>query len=114
MAAFVLARNSPLLPPLLRRPLEFADATVMDMTKLRATLAIGCSCCGAMLVVKAAMAQMPLPEAKPPDAPTLSKQQCAICHTSNLTDPVRQGPSLFGVVGRRAGSADGLPYSPAF
>jgi len=86
----------------------------MYMTKLRARLAIGFCSCGAMLVVKAAMAQMPLPEAKPPDAPTLFKQQCATCHTSNLTDPVRQGPSLFGVVGRRAGSVDGFHYSPAF
>jgi len=86
----------------------------MYMTKLRATLAIGLSCCGAMLVVKAATAQIPLPEAKPPDGPTLFKQQCAVCHTSNLTDPVRQGPSLFGIVGRRAGSVDGFHYSPAF
>ena len=72
----------------------------MYMTKLRATLAIGLSCCGAMLVVKAATAQIPLPEAKPPDGPTLFKQQCAVCHT--------------GIVGRRAGSVDGFHYSPAF
>jgi cytochrome c len=86
----------------------------MYMTKLRATQATGLSFCGAMLVAKAALAQMPLPEAKPPDGPTLFKQQCATCHTSNLTDPVRQGPSLFGVFGRRAGSVDGFHYSPAF
>jgi len=86
----------------------------MHMTKLRATLAIGLASGGAMLVVKAAMAQLPLPEAKPPDGPALFRQQCATCHTSNLTDPVRQGPSLFGIVGRRAGSLDGFHYSPAF
>jgi cytochrome c len=88
------------------------------MTKLRAThaigLAVGLGCCGAMLVAKAAMAQMPLPEAKPPDGPTLFKQQCATCHTNNLTDPVRQGPSLFGVIGRRAGTAEGFHYSAGF
>jgi cytochrome c len=84
------------------------------MTKLRATQAIGLGLCGAMLVVSAAFAQMPLPEAKPPDGPTLFKQQCATCHTSNLTDPVRQGPSLFGIVGRRAGSIDGFHYSAGF
>ena len=83
----------------------------MYMTKLRATQAIGLGLCGAMLVVKAAFAQMPLPEAKPPDGPTLFKQQCATCHTNNLTDPVRQGPSLFGIVGRRAGSVEGFHYS---
>lgn len=87
----------------------------MYMTKLRATrligLAIGLGFCGAMLAARAALAQMPLPEAKPPDGPTLFKQQCATCHTNNLTDQVRQGPSLFGVVGRRAGSVDGFHYS---
>ena len=87
---------------------------VMDMTKLRATLsigpAIGFGSCAAMLVVTAALAQMPLPKAKPPDGPTLFKQQCATCHTNNTTDPVRQGPSLFGIVGRKAGSVDGFHY----
>jgi cytochrome c len=98
----------------------------MYMTKLRATrgiglavrlairLAIRLGICGTMLVARAATAQMPLPEAKPPDGPTLFKQQCATCHTNNLTDPVRQGPSLFGVIGRRAGSVDGFHYSAGF
>jgi cytochrome c len=86
----------------------------MYMTKLRATLAIGLGSCSAMFVVTAAMAQIPLPEARPPDGPTLFKQQCATCHTSNTTDPVRQGPSLFGIVGRRAGTIDGFHYSAGF
>jgi cytochrome c len=84
------------------------------MARLRATRSIGSGLSGAMLFVGAAMAQMALPEAKPPDGPTLFKQQCATCHTNNLTDPVRQGPSLFGVVGRRAGGMDGFHYSPNF
>jgi len=84
------------------------------MTKLRATLVIGLGLCGAILAAVAAMAQMPLPEAKPPDGPTLFKQQCATCHTNNLTDPARQGPSLFGIVGRRAGSVEGFHYSAGF
>jgi len=86
----------------------------MYMTKLRATWIIGLGFGGAMLAASAAMAQMPLPEAKPPDGPTLFKQQCATCHTNNATDPVRQGPSLFGIVGRRAGSVDGFHYSAGF
>ena len=90
----------------------------MHMTKLRATrligLAIGLGLCGATPVAGTAMAQMPLPEAKPPDGPTLFKQQCATCHTNNLSDPVRQGPSLFGVIGRHAGSVDGFHYSAGF
>ena len=88
------------------------------MTKLRARcvigLAIGLGFCGAMLVASAALAQMPLPEAKPPDGPTLFKQQCATCHTTNTSDPARQGPSLFKIVGRPAGKADGFHYSAGF
>jgi cytochrome c len=67
-----------------------------------------------LLVATMAAAQMPLPEAKPPDGATLFKQQCATCHTTNLSDPARQGPSLFKIVGRPAGKADGFHYSPGF
>jgi len=84
------------------------------MTKRRATYAIGLGFCGAMLFAKVAIAQLPLPEAKPPDGPTLFKQQCATCHTNNLTDQVRQGPSLFRIIGRHAGSAHGFHYSAGF
>jgi cytochrome c len=84
------------------------------MTKQRATQAIGLGFCGAVLVVKTAAAQMPLPAAKPPDGATLFAQQCATCHTINLSEPIRQGPPLFGIVGRRVGSAEGFNYSAGF
>ena len=86
----------------------------MYMTKLRATLAIGIGLCSAALLATASVAQMRLPEAKPPDGPTLFKQQCATCHTTNLSDPIRQGPSLFGIIGRRVGSTEGFHYSADF
>jgi cytochrome c len=86
----------------------------MHMTKLRATRSIRLGFCGAMLVVKAANAQMPLPAAKPPDGAALFRQQCATCHTTNLSDPARQGPPLFKIVGRQAGKADGFHYSAGF
>jgi len=88
------------------------------MTKLRVTLAvtlaIGLGLCGAILAVTLAAAQIPLPAPKPPEGPTLFKQQCATCHTTNLTDAVRQGPSLFDIIGRRAGTVDGFHYSAGF
>ena len=84
------------------------------MTKLRTTRAIVLGFCAALLVASTARAQMPLPSAKPPDGTTLFKQQCATCHTTNLSDPVRQGPSLFKIVGRQAGKADGFHYSAGF
>ena len=84
------------------------------MTGLRALQAIGFGCCGAMMIARIAGAQMPLPAAKPLDGPTLFKQQCATCHTTNTSDPARQGPSLFKIVGRPAGKADGFHYSAGF
>jgi cytochrome c len=96
---------------------------VMHMTKRRATLAatlaatsaIGLlGCCGAMLFVRIAAAQIPLSAPKPPDGAALFKQQCATCHTTNLSDPTRQGPSLFNIVGRRVGTAEGFHYSAGF
>ena len=88
--------------------------TVMLTMKLRATRAIGLGFCSAVLVVTIAGAQMSLPAAKPADGATLFKQQCATCHTTNLTDAVRQGPPLFKIVGRQAGKVDGFHYSAGF
>jgi cytochrome c len=87
---------------------------VMLMTRLRATHAIGLGFSGAVLVVKIAAAQMPLPDAKPPDGAALFKQQCGTCHATSLSETVRQGPPLFRIVGRQAGKFDGFRYSAGF
>jgi len=84
------------------------------MTMLRATHAIALGLLGTVCLATMADAQLPLPAAKPPDGATLFRQQCATCHTSNETDPIRQGPPLFKVIGRRAGSVEGFKYSPGF
>jgi cytochrome c len=55
-------------------------------------------CTAMVLVTRVADAQMPLPAAKPPDGATLFKQQCAVCHTTSLSEPARQGPALVKVV----------------
>ncbi|PDT92077.1 cytochrome C [Bradyrhizobium sp. Y36] len=68
-------------------------------------------CTATMLMARVADAQMPLPAAKPPDGATLFKQQCAVCHTTSLSEPMRQGPPLLKVVGRPAGKIDGFRYS---
>ena len=82
------------------------------MTKLR--VAIGLAFCGAMFAAGTAGAQMPLPAQKPPDGATLFKQQCATCHATTLAEPPRQGPQLFKIVGRHAGSVEGFHYSAGF
>jgi cytochrome c len=84
------------------------------MTTQRTLDVIALGLLGAVFLVTMASAQIPLPAAKPPDGAMLFKQQCGTCHTSNETDPVRQGPSLFNIVGRRAGTADGFKYSSGF
>lgn len=69
-------------------------------------------CTAAVMIVRVADAQLAPPAAKPPDGATLFKQQCATCHTTNLSDPVRQGPPLSKIVGRAAGKVEGFHYSP--
>jgi glucose/arabinose dehydrogenase len=42
------------------------------------------------------------------------KNRCLLCHTAEATDEGgAQGPSLIGVLGRKAASASGFPYSQA-
>jgi len=82
------------------------------MTNLRLAHLIGLAFCSAGPAATMAAAQIALPAAKPPDGATLFKQQCATCHTINPSEPNRQGPPLFKIVGRRAGKVDGFHYSP--
>jgi cytochrome c len=67
-----------------------------------------------MLLACSAMAQMPLPSPKPVDGATLFKQQCGTCHTTSFAEPMRQGPPLVGIVGRRVGTVENFHYSPGF
>jgi cytochrome c len=41
-------------------------------------------------------------------------RQCAICHTIDKGGDSRFGPNLFGVIGRRAGTAPSFKYTNAF
>jgi len=47
------------------------------------------------------------------DADLLFKNNCATCHAFAAGAGRRQGPNLWGVVGRHAAGVDGFPYSPA-
>lgn len=42
------------------------------------------------------------------------KKSCGVCHVAAPDAAPRQGPNLFGVVGREAGQAAAFKYSPAF
>ena len=41
-------------------------------------------------------------------------RQCAICHTIDKGGEHRLGPNLFGILGRKAGTAQGFRYTNAF
>lgn len=75
---------------------------------------MGLAFCSATSMVGVAPAQMSLPQAKPVDGAMLFKQQCATCHTTSASDPARQGPTLFNIVGRDAGTIEGFRYSSGF
>jgi cytochrome c len=80
----------------------------------RVILAMGLGFCSATSTVGVASAQVSLPAAKQADGAALFRQQCATCHTTNASDPPRQGPTLFNIVGREAGTAEGFRYSAGF
>ena len=42
------------------------------------------------------------------------KKSCGVCHVAAADGAPRQGPNLFGVVGRAAGGVADFKYSPAF
>ena len=43
----------------------------------------------------------------------LFKAKCATCHTANEGGPNKQGPNLFGVMGRQSGQVSGFKYTDA-
>jgi cytochrome c len=86
----------------------------MWMKILLAALAIGLGFGSAAGAVEIAQAQIALSAGKPLDGAALFKQQCGTCHTTSLSDPPRQGPTLFNIVGREAGTTQGFRYSAGF
>jgi len=53
-----------------------------------------------------------LAQAQAPDGAKLFKTYCTVCHTDEAGKN-KIGPSLFGVVGRKAGTAPNYTYSEA-
>jgi cytochrome c len=72
---------------------------------------------GALLMAVAAIAGLGAGAAEAADiakGEAAFVRQCAICHTIDKGGDNRLGPNLFGVVGRRAGTAPGFKYTNAF
>jgi cytochrome c len=45
------------------------------------------------------------------DGAALFVKNCQTCHSIEKGAPARQGPPLYGVIGRKAGSVEGFKYS---
>jgi cytochrome c len=70
---------------------------------------------GTILAFSFAVAALPLHAARAADANagrTVFIQRCAICHSDDKGEN-KIGPTLYGVVGRKAGSVPGYSYSAA-
>ncbi len=74
-------------------------------------------CLVALCITAGSSAHAQFSPPPPPAAPTpqaLFLSQCGTCHTLSADEPVRQGPPLGGVFGRKAGSVAGFKYSAGF
>jgi cytochrome c len=49
----------------------------------------------------------------PAEGEKVFKRSCGSCHVAAKDGPKRLGPTMFGVVGRKAGTVEGFRYSEA-
>lgn len=80
--------------------------TKFGQTGLAALLLLG-PACGLVIAADGEAAVQP-------NGRTLVQQNCGTCHTLRKGEKASEGPNLYGIVGRKAGTAPGFRYSPAF
>ncbi|MNP47342.1 Cytochrome c2 [compost metagenome] len=72
---------------------------------------------GALLLALAAQSGLALadgcPAAEAEQGQNVFARDCAACHSAGPNQPGMMGPNLHGVLGRKAGSLAGFPYSEA-
>jgi cytochrome c len=83
-----------------------------DLQDAVKTNAIRVSAAAAVLV--ACLAGAARADGDPAKGKVAFVRQCAICHTVEKNGDNRFGPNLFGIVGKKAGTAPGYVYTNAF
>lgn len=73
---------------------------------------VALACLAGLAAASPLVAQMVIPKSAPAGGDKLFGQQCGACH-SVTPGETRVGPSLAGVVGRKAASVPGYAYSAA-
>jgi cytochrome c len=68
---------------------------------------------GALLLLPFVAAFSGRASADPLQGETAFTRECGTCHVISPTPSPRQGPNLYGVVGRQAGKLKGFAYSKA-
>ncbi|HEX2891930.1 cytochrome c family protein [Vineibacter terrae] len=74
---------------------------------LRAPTVAGVLTMSIMLAAGAAVAQ------DAAEGEKVFKRNCFVCHTVEKGGPTKQGPNLFGIIGRKTGSVEGFRYTNA-
>ena len=90
--------------------LRMAEARQLERSILRKLIAPMLAGLAFAAVAANAQAQA---AAAPADGKALFTAKCGICHANTPTGGPVVGPSLYGVVGRKAGSKEGFHYSKA-
>ena len=100
---------------LLKR-LELFFAGALPRRQTGPTLAGSALACGGSAAIVVLVALSTAPSASAGDAKAgraVFAAQCSVCHSDARDGPVILGPPLWGVIGRKAGSVSGYPYSTA-
>lgn len=85
----------------------------MDRLLKRRRASRGVGIAGTLALVAGLAAAVPAAASDPGQGRTVFASRCAMCHSAAKGGPTILGPTLWGIVGRPAGSVKGFTYSAA-
>merc|ERR1711862_798740 len=90
-----------------------AQAVFAQGFSLRSCLACTALCVLSLPTMVIAEPDVQVPEGDEKKGAKLFKAKCAQCHTIEKGGNAKQGPPLWGIMGRQSGTYDGFAYSEA-